>query len=460
MFTKIKENAIKIIGNSSVYKNIYLNKLRDLTYSLILYKIRKLDKEFFRFLNLLRENEKKSYDKIREYQFSRFKSLLNNAYNFTEFYKQKFESFGFNPKNLKSFKDIEEIPYLTKEEIRRFSNKMVLSNYKGKIYLGHTSGTTGKPLELFYDEKTISREWASIYYIWEKIGYKLTDGRVEFRGFIENSDDFIFDPYERILRINIIKMSEKNIKLLIDKIKSVGYKFFMGYPSAIYKFTQILERKNIEIIPKGIMLASEVIYDWQVEKIEKLFPKSRIIAHYGQAERIALGFWGKNRNYEFIPTYGFLEVIKNSNELVATGFINELMPIIRYKLNDNIDGFQQMPTKPSCTLFPVIKTIFGREEDVTYNSNGDQIPPAVVTFPFKKLKHFQACKIIQNSLSNFDLIIEAKKNEKTLNEAKNLISDLKKIYGRQINMNLQFVNKIPVDNSGKFRWIECKIKNH
>ena len=106
-----------------------------------------------------------------------------------------------------------------------------------------------------FRRKSISREKASIYYIWEKIGYDITDGIVEFRGYIESNEDFIYFPNQRILRINIIKISEKNIDIILNRIKSLGYEFFMGYPSAIFKLTKILDSKNIRVTPKGIMLA-------------------------------------------------------------------------------------------------------------------------------------------------------------------------------------------------------------
>lgn len=422
------------------------------------YRIRKFDREFYKFFNILIKNEKKTYEEIRNYQFFKFKTQVINAYKFSEFYKNKFDDFGFNPKNLKDFNDIKEIPTLSKEEVRKNSKLMVLNNFHGKLYFGYTSGTTGKPLKLYFDKKAESREWASICYQWARIGYSPTDGRVEFRGFIENDIDYLYFPNNSILRINIVKMSEKNINLIIKKIKSTGYQFFHGYPSAIYKFAKILENTNIKINPKGIMLASEVLYDWQMEAIDQIFPNSKKIAHYGQAEKVALGAWNKRREYFFIPSYGLFEFDEKTNEIIATGFINEIMPFIRYKLTDTIQEYQETPKKFEKTLFPVVKTIEGRQEDYIYNIKGELIPPAIVTFPFKKLNQIKACKIIQHSLKEFELLIEADKNNLTIKEANKITSDLKKIFGSNINLITNIIDKIPVDRSGKFRWIENKIK--
>lgn len=427
--------------------------------SLIPFRIRKLDKEFMRFLVLLKENEKKSYEEIRHYQFQKLKEQVENAYHYTKFYKKKYQDHGFNPEDLNDWSDIIQIPTLTRDELRKNSKRMILNTYKGKIYHGFTSGTTGHPVELFFDKKANSREWASICYQWARVGFAPTDGRVQFKGFIEENVNYIFIPDHRVLRINIIKMSENNIESIIKKIKSKGYQFFQGYPSAIYKFAKILEKKNININPKAILLASEVLYDWQMEVIDRIFPNSEKIIHYGQAEKVALGAWYGDRNYHFIPSYGLLEIDKNNKEMIATSFINEIMPIIRYRLTDSIEGIQEKSSTTEKTLFPIIDKVHGRIEDYTYNMKGDLIPPAVVTFPFKKLKQIRACKIIQNSLSNFELIIEANKNNQSILEANNIVLNLKKIYGSGVTFTQHFVDNIPVDKSGKFRWIECKIKN-
>ena len=426
--------------------------------SLKQFKFKRTDKEFIAFLALLKENEKKSFNEITNYQFTKLKQQVKNAYDYTKFYRKKYDEKSFKPEDLKVFSDIKKIPILTRDELRKFSRLMKLNNFKGKLYKGYTSGTTGHPIELFFDKKTLSREWASICYQWARVGYNPKDGRVEFRGLIEKDIDYIFLPVDRILRINIIKMSKSNINTIINKIKKTKYQFFHGYPSALYKFAKILEAKKINLSPKAILLASEVLYDWQMETIDRVFPFSKKIIHYGQAEKVALGAWNNDRNYHFIPSYGLLEIDEENNEMIATGFINDIMPIIRYRLTDSIEGFQDSPLSPKKTLVPVVKTIHGRIEDYTYNSKGEMIPPAVVTFPFKKLKHIRACKIIQNSLIDFNVIFETTKKENSLMEIENIINDLKKIYGKDSNMKINIVDKIPVDKSGKFKWIESNFK--
>jgi len=52
------------------------------------YKQRKLDKYFYEFAALLKENEKKSFEEVKAYQFKKLKEMVDIAYYYTDFYKK------------------------------------------------------------------------------------------------------------------------------------------------------------------------------------------------------------------------------------------------------------------------------------------------------------------------------------------------------------------------------------
>ena len=450
-------DSIKKIIKSNYILEAFARRL----YAIIPYRIRKLNREFYDFYNLLLNNETENIKYIEKYQFESLKHIVGIAYYKTTFYKQKYDSAGFHPSMLNEISDLKKIPILTKDEIRNNSKEMVRRDVSiAHLKKAYTSGTTGKTLEIYEDNKTRLRELASILYQWKRIGYVPGDGRIEFRGFVDGNKDFIFLPDERVLRINIIKMDIHNIDILIKRILKIGYNFIHGYPSAIVKFAKLLKESEIHYQPKGIMLASEVLYDWQMSIIDEVFHCQKI-SHYGQTEKVALGAWNNDRLYHFIPTYGIFET-DYENKIIATGFINEVMPIIRYQMSDVAEGIL---SSSNDALYPVIKDIIGRQEDYTYNENGDLIPPAVVTFPFKHLFYINAAKIIQYELKLFDLVLEVKDQKVLLDkrfkeEVDTLVVDLKKIYGQSIDINIRYVDRIDFISNGKFRWIENRIKNY
>lgn len=424
--------------------------------SLIPYRWRKLDGEFYKFYNLLKINEKKSYDDIISYQNEKLSCILYQAYNKTNFYNYKFKKNKFHPKDFKERSDLIKIPVLTKEEVRTHAHKMMRNDAK-KFFTCYTSGTTGKPLALYMDKKTNSREWAAICYQWERVGYRPGEGRIEFRGFVNSNQLFQELRDQKVLRVNILKLNDYCIDAICKKIISKGYRFIHGYPSAIFKFAQLVKSKKITLNFQGVMLASEVVHNFQLVTIREVFERAKIIAHYGQTEKVALGAWNEDSRYYFIPSYSLVELDKENNEILGTGFINDAMPLIRYKLTDKVNNFIENPNSEN-TLFPVVSEIEGRQEDITFSFDRNSIPPAVVTFPFKHLNNIRACKLVQYSFEKIQIIAEGDQTEKTKNEILKLIAELKAIYGEKMNFEYNIVDFIPTDKSGKFRWVECKIQ--
>lgn len=429
--------------------------------SLIPYEYRKLGSEFWRFYNFLSESEESSLENVQNYQLEKLKKIVEQAYSHSEFYKKKFDLYGFHPDQLKSLDDLSKIPTLTRDEVRQFSSDMVLKTYdKKNLFMRPTSGTTGKALTLFHDKYAEAREWASICYQWKRIGYAPGDGRVEFRGFIDREVDYIYMPDERVLRINLAKLSEENIENVLRKIKKVNYQFCHGYPSGILKFARVLKKAKINFNPRAVMMASEVLYDWQLKEISDVFSCPKFI-HYGMAEKVALGAWDQDEKYHFIPAYGVVEYDQSNNELIGTSLINEAMPLIRYRLTDEIVGFSAKPSGKKI-LYPVIDKINGRDADMTYNSSGTLVPPAAVTFPFNYLKYIDSAKIVQFAIGKVELICETKYSESfqpLQDEIDKVLVNLKKLYGEETEFKVTLTKKIPLSASGKYRWIECRIND-
>ncbi|MCP4049323.1 MAG: phenylacetate--CoA ligase [bacterium] len=174
-----------------IAKQPVLERSARLLRSMIPYRYR-LDPAFYSFLELLKKHEKVSYEYIREYQFKKLKNLLNLVYEHTFFYKQKYDAADFHAEDVRCIDDMDLIPVVTKEDFRLNCQAMVLDNYYGKKHKISTSGTTGKSLKLLSTREIDSKEWASICYQWDRIGYKAADGRVELRGFIDSDKDWIY----------------------------------------------------------------------------------------------------------------------------------------------------------------------------------------------------------------------------------------------------------------------------
>ena len=87
----------------------------------------------------------------KELILPKLQAQLKYAYEKSRFYKKKWDHAGIKPDDIRSLEDFEQIPFLTKEEIRRdqmeappFGTNLCVSR-KELARVQGTSGTTGKP---------------------------------------------------------------------------------------------------------------------------------------------------------------------------------------------------------------------------------------------------------------------------------------------------------------------------
>ncbi len=98
-----------------------------------------------------REIECLQRNKMEELQLDRLKKIVRRCYEYVPFYRKLFDSIGFKPEHIKTLKDIEKIPYTTKDDLRdNYPFDLFAVPQKEIVRLHASSGTTGKPIVVGY----------------------------------------------------------------------------------------------------------------------------------------------------------------------------------------------------------------------------------------------------------------------------------------------------------------------
>lgn len=98
-----------------------------------------------------KEIETMPRQQIESLQLSRLKFMVNYCYDKVPFYTKKFDSIGLKPLHIQNLKDIEKIPFTTKDDFRDNYPYGLLALPLDKIVRIHaSSGTTGKPIVVGY----------------------------------------------------------------------------------------------------------------------------------------------------------------------------------------------------------------------------------------------------------------------------------------------------------------------
>ncbi|MGC1119527.1 MAG: phenylacetate--CoA ligase family protein, partial [Candidatus Methanofastidiosia archaeon] len=101
------------------------------------------------YLGNVWRNPRKPFRTIEKYQLKRLKAVVRHAYTNSPFYHEKFRRAGVGPEDITCLKDIEKLPFTTKEELLEAGDSVVARNIPPSHYrIITTSGSTGKKLRI------------------------------------------------------------------------------------------------------------------------------------------------------------------------------------------------------------------------------------------------------------------------------------------------------------------------
>jgi len=108
------------------------------------------------------EYETMSRDALEELQLQRLQSAIRWAYEKVPFYHQRFKEIGISPRDIKNLKDVEKLPFTTKDDLRENYPYGLFAVPLDKVVRIHSSsGTKGKPVVAGYTKGDINT-WAEL----------------------------------------------------------------------------------------------------------------------------------------------------------------------------------------------------------------------------------------------------------------------------------------------------------
>lgn len=424
--------------------------------------------------NYLRELEKTQYytrSELENYQNKKLRLLIKNAYENVPYYHRIFRSNNLTLEDIKSKNDLVKLPCLTKEDIRLNFNDLIAKNYdKRKLRLVHTSGTTGSPLEFYWDRNVMLIENAFIRRHWSWAGFGLNDWRITLRGNVivplsQNKGPFWRYNYsEKQVFFSSFHINSETLPEYVREIRKISPKAVQGYPSTVYTLARYMRENDIQIPVSAVFTSSEPIYPVQREIIEDQFD-CKIYDLYGLSERTVAAGQCSYGNYHVYSEYGIIELLNENEivndsgkfgEIVSTGLNNYGMPLIRYRTGD---GTKLMDESCECGVnFPLMSPVETKLDDMIVTSDGNLLSPSVLTHPFKPMVNIEKSQIIQKTKNQLIIKI-VKKREYSEKDSELLLKELHERVGYEMSIELEFTEDIPRTKAGKYRWIISKLKS-
>ena len=310
-----------------------------------------LGKQYRQWARLVDQADKWSPDQIKDYQLLQLRKITQLAYDKSSYYRKCFDEVGFDITLQNGFIELEKLPLIDKQVINKYSSELITvpEDTPGVDYVS-TGGSSGEPLRFLIGADRSAIEFAHLASSWFRTGYQLSTPQAVFRGQLIKADSnglrHFYDPLLRRHQYSSFHMDDVSVKRCLTHISSIGPCYLHVYPSTMNLIVRYLNRHGVKPPAniRGLLVGSENVYEQDREAAESLFGL-RYYSWYGHSEKLVMAAECEHSNsYHVFPTYGYCELVDEqgkvittpgeSGEIVGTGYINQVMPFIRYRTGD------------------------------------------------------------------------------------------------------------------------------
>lgn len=404
---------------------------------------------------------------LERIQLKKLRMMIKYAYDYVPYYHELFNSVKIKPEDIKCKRDLQKIPLTNKEDIQRNYLRIIAREIDlAKCGMVSTTGSTGKPLKIFFDDMVDNHSCALWRYVFLECGLYFGDTLVNIyalsgRSYVKPRFSLRHArarAYMKKADVSLYNPISENIEI----VEKIGPDAIYTYPSVLAILAKhVAEEKISKIRPKLIFTIAETVTQHCRKLVQEAFGVN-VNDIYGSAEFERLAFeCNEHTGLHIIPDC-VLEFLKEGEavnfgeegEIVVTGLYNYVMPLIRYGIGD-----VGVPSDERCSCgrgFPLIKTILGRTDDFLVLPSGTNISPRNINV-IENVPGILQYQTVQEKRDRF--VVKVVKGEEfgenTINQIKEIIKA--GCLGEDVTVDVKIVDKIPKERTGKIRTIISKV---
>jgi phenylacetate-coenzyme A ligase PaaK-like adenylate-forming protein len=429
-------------------------------------------KDRSRRLQILHELERTQWlprERLLALQRERLERIVRYAGSASPYYQrlfreQRFDAEHFDPGAFAT------LPLLTKSTIRNFTDEM-LSRKIPREQLGQhrTGGSTGVSLTTYFDQDWLdahhadalrSDQWAGCYH-----GMKIAalwgnppvarSAKERLRALL----------YDRFLYLDTINLNERTIEDFIARWRREQPEVLFGHAHSLYILARyLLDHRVSDLCPQGIISTSMMLLANERAVIQQAFG-CKVTDRYG-CEEVGLiaaeceQHSGMHLNIEhqyieFLSSDGTAAAPGEEGAIVITDLLNRGMPFIRYRIED-----VGVPSERHCPCgrgLPLMERITGRVADYLKRRDGSLVAGvSLVERTLTAIPGIEQMQIVQPSHEEIILNV-VRAADYTAESERALLDELRSVFGPGITFRAEYVERIPQERSGKYRFSICRV---
>lgn len=442
------------------------HSLQDVAVSLVnsnLYRVRHSG-QYKKYINYYKKWDKASPKDLKDEELKRLNSFLRYAKGNSVWYKDKISEEAITSGDLSSLPILEKI-----EIINNLDQIKTLNEKNGLVSL--TGGTTGASMKVVYTKEDMQERFAILDSFREKHGYKIGKRTAWFSGKNLISEKDIkkgvcshYDFINKIRFYSTFHISKQNFDVYWKSLNKFQPEFIVGFPSSVYEICRIADSKGLRLNTKVKVFfpTAETVLPQHREVIGRVLG-CKLVDQYASSEGAPFILECTEGNLHIQSLTGIFEVVDENmqpaleGEILVTSFTTHGTPLIRYRIGDCMK-LSSREGKCKCnSSFPLVDKIEGRSNDFIYSLEKGKINLGNLSNSTKDVNGIVCFQIIQEKQNHLFLKVVTSQQYNKVEENK-FLSAIRERVGTRLEINLQYVQEIPREKSGKFRIVKNNLK--
>ena len=359
-----------------------------------------------------------------------------------------------------SWELLENWPILEKDDVRANPPAFVADDCEPRnMFHEQTSGTTGKPIDIWRSRATVSllqaiadartSRWDAIprEARWARLGGQLVTPVRQRR-----PPFWVWNAAMRQLYLSSFHLAPDLIPHYLDALVRYRVVYLASYPSSAHALAQEIVRLGRQDLQMtAVYTNAEPLLPQQRATIAAAF-QCPVRETYGMAEAVAASSECSAGRLHQWPEFGHIE-LQDHGEVVATGLLNPDMPLIRYRVGDRARPTDTTSPCPCGRGLPLMGRVEGRMNDLLITPDGRPVfwlNPVFYGLPVRQ------SQIVQEHLDMLRVRVTPAPGYGNDTE-RTIIERLHERMGGDVRVVVDRVAEVPRTANGKLRAIVCLL---
>lgn len=355
---------------------------------------------------------------------------------------------------------IADLPILRKEDVVAHLPELLSRGHDpATTPVGHTGGSTGKPLAFWYDETKHELMRAGMMRSYMMSGWRPGQKILNFWGARQDTmaggvfGAGLGDFAAAEITIPAHEYSEESLSRWTDTLRRYRPVLLQGYASILAALARHVLQRGIAP-PAGLIgvySTAEVLDDSQRALTEQAFG-CKVFNQYGSREVPNIACECRHGNMHVFTDMVWLESRPEEGEdrLLVTSLTNRLMPFIRYDIGDSgrlVEGACDCGSP-----FPLMAMGMCRRNDLILAPDGRRVHPSYFNRLLYGLTGVEQYQFVQHAPGRVTLTLVAAAPLDTAAAAA-LQAQVRRDLGGDMELRIEYAERIPRTASGKHRFV-------